>query len=150
MPLINEKYVGRRPELWDEQTSVSFEITRPPNEAAIPQPYVYEHMTSIQLSREDLSRLLTEGTVSVTFETADGEIKTILCTTAESAIPVEARPKTQPVTLRDVACTPDPSTIKIAKPADPNLFKVYAVDRHGWRSFRYERVKSYYPLKEQQ
>lgn len=153
MPLINEMYAGRRPELWEEQTSVAFDITRPPNEAAIPQPYVYEYMTAMKppaASRDDLFRLLQEGTVSVTFETADGEIKTIVCTTAETAIPVEARPKTQAVSLRDVVCTPDPSTLKIAKPIDPNLFKVYAVDRRGWRSFRYERVKSYYPLKEQQ
>ena len=151
MPLINERYVGHRPELWEEQTGVTFIITKPPNEAVIPEPYVHEYMTTIEstASREDLSRLLKEGTVSVTFETANGEIKTILCTTNESTIPAEAQPKTQPVSLRDIACTPDPSSLKIAKPSDPNLFKVYAIDRQGWRSFRYERVKSYYPFKEQ-
>ena len=145
MPLINECYMGRRPELWDEQTDVTFTITAPPNEAAIPEPFIHGHiMENIEpMNREELSQLLSEGAVHVTFETADGEIKTILCTTYEPAIPTQAKPKTQSVSLRDVVSAPDPSALKIPKPIDPNLFKVYALDRQGWRSFRFERVKSY-------
>lgn len=157
MSLIDEHYVGRRPHLWEEWTSVEFTITEPPKPVALPQPAPQPApmpQTPIfgSLDREfvdpsehsKLVKLLSEGVVEVTFETAEGNVRTLLCTTYANAIPEGMRPKVkaQAPTLQEIAFSPDPSSISL-KTTDKNLFKVFAIDLQEWRSFRFERVKSF-------
>lgn len=154
MSLIDEYYAGRRPHLWEEWTAVVFTV--PPK--STPTPKV-ELMTqepifgSLDNSYVDASRntelvtLLSNGIVTVTFETSDGNIRTMPCTTKLDLIPEAKRGKVKSKgpTLQEVAFTPDLSTLPTTpvKPLDKNLFKVFAVDLQEWRSFRYERVKSF-------
>jgi hypothetical protein len=53
------------------------------------------------------------------------------CTTNPALMPVHARPR---------PLTEQASVNKPTKQVDPNLFKVYALDRQGWRSFKLDRV----------
>jgi uncharacterized protein YjdB len=97
------------------------------------------------VTREGLIRALQAGKVRVAFTTADGSPRDMECTLNESLIPTEQRPVKAPITtLQDIAYAPDPRTIAEAtKVQDPNLIKVYALDRQGWRSFRFERLLSH-------
>lgn len=152
MPLINEHYAGYRPQRWDEQTEVTFEIRLPENPEAIPEPYVTMSQTPVFgpldqdqsqdiKGRDALIAALKIGTVLITFTNAQGEIKEMICTTNEGMIPHDQRPKPA-LALEDIVLSANPATIAI-KPQDPQLLKVYAIDRCGWRSVRAERVLQY-------
>lgn len=157
MSLINEYYdaVGRRLELWEEQTGVTFTIKSPPNPEAIPQPYrkpmdqtpAFGALDDAPaLNRDALLTALNTGAVTVEFKNADGELKTMLCTLWETAIPTDQLPKDKPLpSLNEVVLAPNPNNVAQHKVADPNLIKVYAIDRQGWRSFRFERLVSFTP-----
>lgn len=98
------------------------------------------------LDRDALLKALNSGTVMVEFKNADGELKAMMCTLCEIAIPVDQRPKDKPIaSLNEVVLAPNPNTVALYKAADPNLIKVYAIDRQGWRSFRFERLLSFTP-----
>lgn len=80
----------------------------------------------------------------VTFKTADGDVREMICTQNEQVIPVSQHPKKPAApTLQEVAFTANPAATVPA--VDQNLFKVYAIDRQGWRSFRFERVIKFTP-----
>lgn len=77
--------------------------------------------------------MLARQRVRVTFRKADGSLSDMTCTTHENFIPLDNRPKKQVHEENSVN-------------SDPGLFKVWAVDRAGWRSFRLERVTQITPL----
>lgn len=164
MSLIDERYAGRRPQLWEGWTSVEFTITAQPNPTAIPQPSwsdsdmtqepvfgpLDEYVDSSQ--HASLVKLLSEGAVLVTFENHEGNTRTMICTTWDGAIPTAKQGKVKGKTpsLKEVAFAPDPTALgsgpyktPVTKPVDKNLFKVFAIDLQEWRSFRFERVKSF-------
>lgn len=153
MSLINEHYAGYRLERWDQQTDVTFNITHPENPSAIPEPHIIMSQNptfgsldtpTAKQDRETLVSLLKNGATLVTFKTADGDAREMICTQNEQVIPVSQHPK-KPVapTLQEVAFTANPAATVPA--VDQNLFKVYAIDRQGWRSFRFERVIKFTP-----
>jgi len=152
MPLINEHYAGYRQERWDQQTDVTFEIVLPPNPTAIPEPHIImTQAPSFGLlddtqkhDRETLATLLKNGATRVIFKTADGEVREMICTQNEQVIPGHQHPKKPVPSLQEVAFAADPSAL-VVKAVDQNLFKVYAIDRQGWRSFRFERVINFTP-----
>jgi WYL_2, Sm-like SH3 beta-barrel fold len=79
----------------------------------------------------DLRPALEAGEVQVDFVKEDGTAVTMRCTTNPALMPVHARPR---------PLTEQASVNKPTKQVDPNLFKVYALDRQGWRSFKLDRV----------
>jgi hypothetical protein len=123
--LINQEYTGHRPVLWNEQTAV--QITMPPQAPKPPEqeymPMYEQPKTGLDEIREQLRGQLYErlrnGTVRVSFTKADGSATQMDCT-----LNVELIPHTQGA----------------VRPADPDLFVVYSLDRGGWRSFKYDRV----------
>lgn len=153
MSLINEHYAGYRLERWDQQTDVTFNITHPENPSAIPEPHIIMSQNptfgsldtpTAKQDRETLVSLLKNGATLVTFKTADGDVREMICTQNEQVIPVSQHPKKPAApTLQEVAFTANPAATVPA--VDQNLFKVYAIDRQGWRSFRFERVIKFTP-----
>jgi hypothetical protein len=145
MALIDERYVGHRPDLWAQQTSVTFTI---PTLKLEPEPMTQEPTFGPLNSEPVLERpktvgefrtWLASGDVEIVFVDAKGAKDTITGTLWEIRIPEEHRPKTQGVSLKEVVMSPMPGGIK--KPAvDENLVRFYSLDRAGWRAVRWERV----------
>jgi hypothetical protein len=78
-------------------------------------------------AKPELKDALKKGIVSVTFTKADGSKRTMHCTLNGELIPEDKRPIGNSVHL-----------VK-----DPDLFKVFDLDKQDWRSFRKERVLNY-------
>lgn len=149
--LTNQDYIGHRPDLWDEQTGVQITIGAPPVVSKAADIYQEAQMQEYTALREQLLAHLLCSQVEVHFTKTDGEPATMLCTLARSFIPEFERSKLKsaqaqiPMSLGQLLLEQDPlATINRGttpqKPEDPNLIKVWAVDRAGWRSFRLERV----------
>ena len=81
-----------------------------------------------QHAKPELRDALKQGsTVNVTFTKADGSRRTMRCTLNGELIPEEKYPAGTAKTLYK----------------DPDLFKVFDLDKQDWRSFRKERVVNY-------
>ena len=78
--------------------------------------------------RENLKSMLTEESIVVTFEKADGTSRIMKCTTNPTIVPWPDNP------VEDV------SVSKIEKVKDENHFVVWDLEKEGWRSFKWERV----------
>ena len=89
---------------------------------------------------EMLNTYLTEGAVTVNFTKQDGKDRTMRCTRDMRLIPFEKqpKPKTVKVTDGDLSYT----YVELPKEHDPQLFKVWDLDKQAWRSFRYTTIKS--------
>lgn len=147
MALIDECYVGRRPDLWAQQTSVTFTITEPPlKQEPMTQEVTFGPLTAPAVEPQPASvyefqTWLASGEVQIVFVNAKGDTDTITGTLWDVAIPKEHRVKTTGVSLQEVVTSPNPGGIK--KPAvDVNLVRFYSPDRGGWRAVRWERVTS--------
>jgi len=71
-----------------------------------------------------LRSVLSDGKVEVTFEKKDGSERKMLCTLSENMIPGEKAPK---------------GTVK-AKSDD--VLAVFDIENDGWRSFRWDSIKT--------
>jgi hypothetical protein len=71
----------------------------------------------------ELIKLLQETTQIVTFKKLDGDERVMTCTKSFDIIPEQHQPKTQ------------------SKPKE-GVITVWDTNAQGWRSFRYDRVKS--------
>ena len=80
--------------------------------------------------RENLKLALSERVVTVTFEKADGTERVMECTTDGNRIPWPDNP------VQDV------NTTQVEKTKDENLIVVWDMQKEGWRSFKFDRVKS--------
>ena len=149
--LTNQEYVGHRPDLWDEQTGVQITIGAPAVASKTAALYENADMNELNDLREQLLAHLLCSQVEVHFTKTDGTPATMLCTLNKSFIPEFERAKLQaaqtqiPMSLGQLLLEQDPlATVNRgttpAKPEDPNLIKIWAIDRSGWRSFRLERV----------
>ena len=72
-------------------------------------------------TEKDLTTLLNEGIVVVTFNKLDGDQRVMTCTKSTTIIPEESLPKTN-------------------KEPKQGTVTVWDVNAKGWRSFRYDRV----------
>jgi len=72
---------------------------------------------------EDLQTILRENKVKVTFTKLDGDERIMDCTKSFNIIPQEHHPKTD-------------------KQSKEGTVTVWDVNANGWRSFKYDRVKS--------
>ena len=87
--------------------------------------------TNKAIMRDWVRSLLQKQPVTVTFIKADGTERAMQCTTNWDHIP--AKEHVKPVT--EAAARP-------RKEPDPEVFKVYDLDKSEWRSFRIDRLKS--------
>lgn len=86
------------------------------------------HMNSnydINDVKTGVMEILREGVVTVTFTKNDGSERTMRCTLAENKIPAEKLPK------------------GTGKAENADVQAVFDVENDGWRSFRWDSVKSF-------
>ena len=88
--LTNQRYVGNRPELWDEQTGVVFEFKEPLPSKTV-NIYQEAGLEEAVVLREQLLTQLLTHVVEVRFTKADGTVTVMLCTLAPSLIPPDER-----------------------------------------------------------
>lgn len=86
-----------------------------------------------------LNQYLTEGVVKVVFTKKDGTDRTMRCTRRMDMIPFDKQPKPKPLPISD---TMEVYKLAESTPNDPQLFKVFDLDKQAWRSFRYTTVKT--------
>ena len=72
-------------------------------------------------TEKDLTSLLRESIITVTFKKLDGDERVMTCTKSFDVIPEDMRPKTN-------------------KESKQGTVTVWDVNAKGWRSFRYDRV----------
>lgn len=84
-------------------------------------------------SPAELRELLAKQVLTITFVTAEGEIRTMDVTQDNSKIPVNMQPKVN--ALRTAVLS------ALHPVEDARLFKVWSVDRAGWRSIRHDRIQ---------
>lgn len=135
IPTTEEYCYGRRMDYWDEVTNVKFNITATPR---TPLVLMSNNDAPFELIKEEvqidyyaeLHKALQNGEVEVQFQKADGSWRTMNCTLKTDLIPNHKN-----------------SAIHESQNKDPNLIKVYSTDRAGWRSFRFERLLKFTPIK---
>ena len=88
------------------------------------QSLVSETVASLKKipTQEELTNLLSESTLVVTFNKLDGDERVMTCTKDTKLIPEESLPKTN------------------KPPKAQGLVTVWDVNAKGWRSFKYDRV----------
>ena len=89
-------------------------------------------MVELQITKDELVEKLQTESVSVTFTKADGSERTMLCTKMVSKIPEAHQPKTDKVVKLD----------ENGNVIETDLITVYDLEKQGWRSFNFSKVKS--------
>ena len=77
-----------------------------------------------------------ESICTVEFTKANGEKRNMKCTTNTRFIPEENIPKTD--------SSNNDKRLEVSRANDRNLFVVFDTEKVKWRSFRYERMLSFY------
>ena len=86
----------------------------------------------LQITKDELLEKLNTEAVSVTFTKADGSERTMLCTKMISKIPETQHPKTDKVVKLD----------ENGNVIETDLVTVYDLEKEGWRSFNFSKIKS--------
>lgn len=86
----------------------------------------------LQITKEELLEKLQTESVSVTFTKADGSERTMLCTKMLNRIPESHHPKTEKA----------PKLDENGNPIETDLITVYDLEKEGWRSFNFTKIKS--------
>ena len=81
--------------------------------------------TNDEVNRKWLSQLLADGVVAVKFTKKDGTDRTLMCTLSQKVIPDEYAPKGEDTRKKS-----------------SDALAVFDVENEGWRSFRWDSVKS--------
>lgn len=82
-------------------------------------------------NQEQVVTALQEGVVEIKFVKVNGEERTMLATLNEELIPVDLWPKD------------DPDVVVERSMPNPDVRKVYDVEKDGWRSFRWDSLISW-------
>lgn len=83
----------------------------------------------VNLDATTLKAILQEKSQRVVFEKADGTLRVMHCTTNPKIVPWPDNPVE--------------ATGSVQKEKDPNLIVVWDLEKEGWRSFRFERLREY-------
>lgn len=94
----------------------------------------------LTLFKKWLKGHLAFGEVTVTFTKRDGEERVMRCTTSSELVPQEPLVETVHATNTDNPI--DFPVVKREKKKNDDVCSVYALDVNGWRSFRWDSVKS--------
>ncbi len=86
----------------------------------------------IMIPREEMLRLLHEGSQTVTFTKVDGTERVMECTLHTNLIPADKQP-----------VEPKPNADGTVKKTSTEVIRVYAFDVQEWRSFRVDSVKGF-------
>lgn len=77
------------------------------------------------IGQEVLKKELKEGVVTVVFEKQDGTERTMKCTLSDDIVPLM-----------------DTTAVKRKRIQNPDVLAVWDIDNNGWRSFRFDSIKS--------
>lgn len=80
----------------------------------------------IAMTPAELRSKLKTGPMTVTFRKADGSIRKMTCTMDMQAVPEASRPSGSATVKEDAS--------------NSKLFKVYDLDKAGWRSFKFDTL----------
>ena len=83
------------------------------------------------ITKDELTKLLKEKVVTVTFKKKDDTVRKMVCTLSE-----EYLPEPEPLAEGDV---------KKSKKENPNTLPVWDLEKLAWRSFRVDSVVEYEP-----
>lgn len=86
----------------------------------------------MKFTREEMTKFLSEGRVTVVFTKVDGTERTMNCTTLGSLIPVDQQPAPLPE-----GATPRKESME--------TIRCFDTDLNSWRSFRVDSVKTFTP-----
>jgi hypothetical protein len=86
----------------------------------------------LEITKDELVEKLLVEEVFVTFTKADGTDRTMLCTKQFSKIPQEFHPKTDKVVKLD----------ENGNVIETDLISVWDLEKRGWRSFNFTKVKT--------
>ena len=86
----------------------------------------------LQITKEELLENLQNESVSVTFTKADGSERTMLCTKMITKIPEAQHPRTDKVVRLD----------ENGNVVESDLITVFDLEKTGWRSFNFTKVKA--------
>ena len=81
----------------------------------------------METMQQFLREALRKNTVEVTFDKADGTERVMKCTLNEAVLPV---------------VEVDPDKPAKTKKNNPDVMSVFDIEAKGWRSFRWDRLKS--------
>ena len=107
----------------EEKAVVEEKVTMTKNSLKDGTEFLEEKIASLKKipTEKDLTNLLSEGIMVVTFNKLDGDQRVMSCTKSANIIPEESLPKTN-------------------KEPKQGTVTVWDVNAKGWRSFRYDRV----------
>jgi hypothetical protein len=83
----------------------------------------------MEITKDEIKKLLTENTLSVLFQKADGSQRAMLCTLKPDLLPVVDKQEGDEVK-------------KTKTPSDTNV-AVWDLEKNSWRSFRIDSIISY-------
>ena len=86
----------------------------------------------LEITKDELVEKLLVEEVTITFTKADGTDRTMLCTKQFSKIPQEFHPKTDKVVKLD----------ENGNVIETDLISVWDLEKSGWRSFNFTKVKA--------
>ena len=81
--------------------------------------------TNDEVNRKWMNQLLSDGIVTVKFTKKDGTDRSMICTLSQRVIPTEYAPKGED-----------------KREKSGEAIAVFDVEKEGWRSFRWDSVKS--------
>jgi hypothetical protein len=96
----------------------------------ISRPNGDENMTKYtqRIEQDSVKAALINGVIEVAFTKADGTLRKMNATLSESVVPK--------------ANKEDPLSTKAVRKVNPEVCVIWDVDSKGWRSFRWDRLKT--------
>lgn len=111
-----------------KQQELETELEQRKAELMIPQSATFEQAPTALINEEQLIARLESGTAIIKYTKLDGSATTMVATLARGLIPEQHRPRTP---------APHDDT--------KGVLSVYAMDRNGWRSLRFDRITEVIP-----
>ena len=96
----------------------------------------YDDRKIDEAMKTQMRQQLGESICTVKFKKADESEREMKCTTNDRFIPEENIPQTDPKN--------NDKRLELSRGNDTNLFVVFDTEKGKWRSFRYERMLSFY------
>jgi len=94
-------------------------------------------------TKQEVSKLLTEGKYKVTFTKVDGSKREMKCT----LLPEVLKPYIEEIEARKKQLLEEGKEV-IQRPENPNVLSVIDLEKNAWRSFKLDTVISVEEIKE--
>lgn len=92
------------------------------------------------ITKDELTKLLKEKVVTITFKKKDNSIRKMVCTLSE-----EYLPEPEEKSYGEIRHEAKVEHVKKSKKENPNTLPVWDLEKLAWRSFRVDSVVEYEP-----